>query len=142
MIDGDGHILGRLASEVAKQLLHDQDKRIVIVNAERVVVSGTKENLIEEYMRRKTRGSKEKGPYFPKMPDRVLRRTIRGMLPYKRQRGRDALSRLEVYIGVPEDYKEEDKIGLENAKAERLSMAKYMTLGEVCKSLGWVAKRR
>ncbi len=141
MIDGEGHILGRLASEVAKRLLQDENKRIVIVNAERVVVSGSKENLIEEYRRRKVRGSREKGPYFPKMPDRVLRRTIRGMLPYKRPRGRDALSRLKVYIGIPEDYKG-NKILLENAKAERLSMAKYLTLGEVCENLGWVPKRK
>ena len=142
IINGEGQILGRLASEVAKELLRDEDKQIVIVNAERVVISGSKERLIEDYRRRRERGSREKGPYFPKMPDRVVRRAIRGMLPYKRQRGRDALSRLQVYLGIPQEYEEEEKKRIENAKAERLSMAKYLTLEEVCKKLGWVPKQR
>jgi len=142
IINGEGQILGRLASEVAKQLLRDKDKQIVIVNAEHVIVSGSKQSLIEDYRRRRERGSREKGPYFPRMPDRVVRRAIRGMLPYKRQSGRDALSRLQVYLGIPQEYKDEDKKRIESAKAERLSMAKYLTLGEVCKQLGWLPKQR
>ncbi len=148
IIDGEGHILGRLASEVAKQLLNDKDKQVVIVNAERIIISGSKESLIEDYKRRRERGSREKGPYFPKMPDRVVRRTIRGMLPYKRQRGRDALSRLRVYLGIPDEYSIEgrgkggERERIENAEAGRLSLAKYLTLGEVCKYLGWVPKRK
>jgi len=142
LIDGEGQILGRLASEVAKELLRDEDKQIVIVNAERVVISGSKERLIEDYRRRRERGSREKGPYFPRMPDRVVKRVIRGMLPYKRKRGRDALSRLQVYLGIPQEYKDVDKKRIEDAKVERLSMAKYLTLGEVCKHLGWLPKQR
>jgi large subunit ribosomal protein L13 len=141
IVDGDGLILGRLASEVAKKLLKEKDKEIAIVNAERVVISGSKERIFKDYKVRKDRGSKEKGPFFPKMPDRIVKRTIRGMLPYKQARGRDALSRVKVYLGVPEEYEQREKKRVENAMAERLSR-KYITLGEVSKKLGWVPKRR
>jgi len=65
LIDGEGQILGRLASEVAKELLRDEDKQIVIVNAERVVISGSKERLIEDYRRRRERGSNLISPGCP-----------------------------------------------------------------------------
>ena len=141
IIDGKGHILGRLASEVAKELLKETEKRIAIVNAEHVVISGSKETIFREYKERKDRGSREKGPFFPKMPDRILKRTIRGMLPYKRARGRDALSRLRVYLGIPEEYEAEVKKNVEHASVERLSRT-YVTLGEVSEKLGWEPKRK
>ncbi len=142
VIDGEGLILGRLASSVAKMLLTEEEKRVAIVNAERVVVSGTKVSICTDYKRKKDRGSREQGPYYPKMPDRIVKRTIRGMLPYKRPRGRDALSRLRVYLGIPEEYEKEEKKKVEKASVERLLLAKYVTLGEVSEKLGWAPKRR
>ncbi len=141
IIDGEGLILGRLASEVAKKLLKEKDKEIAIVNAERVIISGAKERIYKDYKERKDRGSREKGPFFPKMPDRIVKRTIRGMLPYKQARGREALSRLKVYLGIPEEYEKSERKKVEYAKAERLSR-KYVTLGEVSEKLGWVPKQR
>ncbi|KAF5410488.1 MAG: 50S ribosomal protein L13 [Candidatus Methanophagaceae archaeon] len=140
IIDGEGLILGRLASEVASELLKERGKRITIVNAERVLVSGSKVAILKDYKRRKDQGSREQGPYFPKMPDRILKRTIRGMLPYKRERGRDAFSRLRVYLGIPREYAGQERKRVENADAERLSIAKYVTLGEVSEKLGWAPK--
>jgi len=76
------------------------------------------------------------------MPDRIVKRTIRGMLPYKRARGREALARLHVYLGIPEEYEKVERKKVENANAERLLLAKYVTLGEVSEKLGWVPKQR
>jgi large subunit ribosomal protein L13 len=141
VIDGGGLILGRLASTVAKRLLTDKDKEIVIVNAERVVISGSKEQLFKEYKKRRDRGSPEKGPYYPKMPDRIVKRTIRGMLPYKQAKGREAFSRLKVYLGIPDEYEIVEREKVENAEAERLSRT-YVTVGEVSEKLGWAPKQR
>ena len=141
VIDGGGLILGRLASTVAKRLLTETDREIVIVNAERVVISGTKEKLFKEYKKRRDRGSREKGPFYPKMPDRIVKRTIRGMLPYKQAKGREALARLKVYLGIPEEYKTVERQKVANAGAERLSRV-YVTVGEVSEKLGWVPKQR
>lgn len=141
IIDGEGLILGRLASSVAKKLLTEKDTEIVIVNAERVVISGSKERTFKDYKEKKDRGSKEQGPFFPKMPDRIVKRTIRGMLPYKQAKGRDAFSRLKVYLSIPEDYETAERGKVESASAERLSR-KYVTLGEVSEKLGWAQKQR
>lgn len=141
IIDGEGLILGRLASSVAKKLLTEKDTEIVIVNAERVVISGSKERTFKDYKEKKDRGSKEQGPFFPKMPDRIVKRTIRGMLPYKQAKGRDAFSRLKVYLSIPEDYESAERGKVESASAERLSR-KYVTLGEVSEKLGWAQKQR
>lgn len=148
IIDGDGLILGRLASTVAKKLLNEKDMEIVIVNAERVVISGSKVRTFKDYKAMKDRGSKEQGPFFPKMPDRIVKRTIRGMLPYKQAKGRDAFSRLKVYLSIPEEYEDEAKAKavagereeVKNISAERLSR-KYVTVGEVSEKLGWVPKQ-
>ncbi|MDF2957510.1 MAG: Ribosomal protein L13 [Candidatus Alkanophagales archaeon MCA70_species_1] len=140
VIDAEGLILGRLASIVAKRLLSGE--RITIVNAEKAVISGSREMVFETYKRKRDRGSKEKGPYFPKMPDRILRRTIRGMLPYKQAKGREAFSRLRVYIGVPEEYVNKDKEKIKEASMERLKHLKFVTLGEVAEHLGWAPRAR
>ena len=136
VIDGAGMILGRLASVVAKSLLKEEKRRIVILNAEKVVVSGSRENIFEEYKEKRDIGSREKGPYYPRTPDGIVKRTIRGMLPYKKARGRDALSRVKVYLGVPDEYKDVPKTRLKEAEG-RLSLAKYVLLREVSEHLGW-----
>jgi large subunit ribosomal protein L13 len=141
VIDGEGLILGRMASAVAKKLLNEPDTEIVIVNAERVVISGPKERIFKDYKARQDRGSKEQGPFYPKMPDRIVKRTIRGMLPYKQGKGRDAFARLKVYLSIPEEYEAAERGSVASASAERLSR-KYVTVGEVSEKLGWAPKRR
>ncbi len=127
VIDADGAVLGRLASEVAKELLMGQ--KIIIVNAERAVISGEPSRTFKRFLEKRQRGS-HKGPFYPKQPDRLLRRVVRGMLPYKKQRGRDALKNLKVVIGNPGCSAE--KIG----KSARELTHKYLTLAELCAKLG------
>jgi len=85
VIDANGLILGRLASIVAQRLLSGEE--IDVINAERAVVSGSPVTTLSKYQTLRKKGSKEKGPYFPKRSDMILRRTVRGMLPYKRSAG-------------------------------------------------------
>lgn len=134
VIDASGLILGRLSSIVARRLLDGET--IAIVNAERTIVSGSKVKTFADYLQSRQRGIKEQGPYYPRRPDRILKRTVRGMLPYKRQRGRDALSRLKVYVGVPEMLDCETMSGLDGASMMRLSTSKYIELGELSRKLG------
>ncbi len=133
VIDADGLILGRLASNISKRLLSGEN--VIIVNAEKSVISGSKVSILGEYKSMVSKGSKEKGPHFPKRPDRILKRTIRGMLPYKQKRGRNAYSRLRVYIGAPNELQDKQFETIESAKATRLS-ARYIQLGELSKKLG------
>ncbi|WP_292468470.1 50S ribosomal protein L13 [Methanolobus sp.] len=134
IIDAEGLILGRLASTVAKRLLAGE--QIDIINAEKAVISGSKYTTLREYDQTLKRGKPEFGPYFPKRPDRILKRTVRGMLPYKRARGKSAMSSLKVYIGVPMEFQDKEAVKIEEASMDRLSSNKYLRLGDVSKKLG------
>lgn len=132
VIDAENLILGRLASHVAKLLLNGTEVRIV--NAEKAIVSGSKKSIIEDYYQKRRVGSARKGPYYPRMPDRILKRTIRGMMPYKKPSGKEAMKRLQVYIGVPKELKNKELSTIPRASAT--GKVKYIELGEVSKQLG------
>ncbi len=132
VIDAENHVLGRLASHVAKMLL--EGEQVVIVNAEKAVIIGDRDYIFEKYRKRMEIGSVRKGPRHVRMPDRILRRTVRGMLPYKKPSGRAAYRRLRVYIGVPEEYANVERVKIEDALNRHLTG--YVTLGEVAKHLG------
>ncbi len=134
LINADGLILGRLASITAKKLLEGDE--VMIINAEKAVLSGAKASIFREYQEAYVRGSKEHGPYFPKRPDAIIKRTIRGMLPYTSQRGKDSMARLRVYIGTPSEFEGQPAVTLEQASVNRLSSYRYMQLGELSKLLG------
>jgi len=104
VVDADGLILGRMASKIAKLLLSGY--RVIVVNAERAVVSGSYDRVIARYKKRlewRTLANVEKTPKRPRRPDLIVRRTVRWMLPWKKPRGKAAYKRLFVYIGTP-DY--------------------------------------
>lgn len=132
VIDVDGHVLGRVSSEIAQRLMDGED--VVIVNAEKALVTGKKESVLSEYKQKKDRGKIRKGPYYPRRADLILKRTIRGMIPYDRKSGRDAYKRLKVYVGVPKEYASADKMRIE--KAMSISTSRYVTLGDVSAYLG------
>ncbi len=134
IIDAEGLIMGRLASTVATRLLAGE--KIDIINAEKAVISGSRVTTIEEYEETVNRGKKEFGPFFPKRPDRIFKRTVRGMLPYKRARGKVAMSLLKVYVGVPAELEEKESIKINEASMDRLSSNKYLKLGDLSRKLG------
>jgi len=131
VVDAHDCILGRVASQVAERALGGE--RIAVVNAERAVVTGRENDVKEKFQARREQGS-DRGPMYPKRPDRILKRSIRGMLPYKRPRGREAFENVRVYVGNP--YEDEEAIIFEDASLDRLSTIKFVTLGEISDSLG------
>jgi len=133
IVDATGLVLGRLASVTATRLLAGED--IHIVNAEKAIITGRRESIYAEYSHTRSRGSREKGPFFPKRPDMILKRTVRGMLPYKMKRGRDAMSRLRVYVGVPRELRGEQFEQPEGAKTRHGGVI-YIELGDLSKRLG------
>lgn len=134
VIDASGLILGRMASMVAKRLL--QGENIVIVNAERSTLSGKRLSRIKEAREFLEVGHPGKGPFHPRRPDRIVQRTIRGMLPRRIPKGQRALRRLRVYLGVPDEFKDAKMETLPQASATKLK-GPYFTLGEFAKEIGW-----
>lgn len=133
IIDADGLVLGRMCSVVAKDLLNGDE--ITIVNAEKAIISGNAESIVEEYRQAKNRGKIRKGPYYPKMPDRILRRTVSRMMQHRKAHGKDAMSRLKVYIGVPDKLEKQEFEAISVAQ-KTSTLRKYMTLGDISRRLG------
>ena len=134
VIDADGLILGRMASHVAKRLLNGE--KIVIVNAEKAVISGKRLSILKEMRDFLQIGHFRKGPYHPRRPDNIVKRVIRGMLPRKKPRGINALKRLRVYIGVPKDYEDKEKEKILEADSRDLR-GPYITVSELARNIGW-----
>jgi len=130
VVDARDCIMGRVASEVAQHAL-DGD-RVAVINAEHAVITGNEEDTMSTYRKRAELGS-DSGPYYPKRPDRIFKRSIRGMLPYKKPRGREAFENVRVYVGNPFD---EDGDVLEGTSLNRLSNIKFVSLGDVSEQLG------
>ena len=130
VVDASDCILGRVVSQVAQQALDGE--RVAVVNAEDAVITGRENQIVEKFRKRRDVGS-DQGPSYPKQPDRIFRRSIRGMLPHKKPRGREAYENVRVYLGNP--YEENGEI-LEGTSLDRLSNIKFVSLGEISESLG------
>lgn len=133
IVDASGLVLGRAASLIAQRLLAGES--IVVVNAEKSLVTGGRAQVVAHYTAARARGSVRSGPHFPRYPDRIFRRTVRGMLPHLKTRGKVAFRRLEVHIGVPESLKGAPTETLEGARA-RPAVRAPITLEEVTRLLG------
>jgi large subunit ribosomal protein L13 len=136
-VDATNQIAGRLSSRSAKLLL--EGKRVTIVNAEKALISGSRNSVMIQWKERLELSSRVNpiyGPIHPRRPDNILRRMIRGMVPRTKPKGASAMKRLRVYVGVPEDVKKEKLTQFEDAAATR-PIPVYVTMMELSKNLGW-----
>ncbi|MGL6298004.1 MAG: 50S ribosomal protein L13 [Methanobacteriaceae archaeon] len=136
IINGEGHIMGRLASVISKKLLEGED--VIVLNADKIIITGSKEWVYAKYKQRLDRASisnpRKMGPKYPRRPEEIFRRTVRGMLPYKKSKGRSAFKGLKAYVGVPREFGEAETEVVPQAQAGQLK--KSMELGEISKLLG------
>ena len=136
LIDASNHIMGRVASVAAKQALHG--RKVVVVNAEKAIIAGQKHKTIRAAMHRLrtgTHGAQERAPMHPRRADTYFRRVIRGMLPWKKPRGKAAFRNVKVFIGMPEEYSSKQSERLPEADASKLR-CRYITVGELCNAIG------
>ena len=135
IINAQGMVMGRLASCVSKMLL--QKEKIIIINAEKAIITGHRDAAMSKFNQRvQIKGYSDplKAPRFVRMPDRILRACVKGMLPLKKIRGIDALHNLKVFIGVPENLAGKETINVKDAVYK--GTQKYLELIEVSKILG------
>jgi len=133
--DAENAILGRLATTVAKAALEGNE--VFVVNAEKTIVSGNAKTTYNRHIFLKNKVThKHSGPFYTTRPDLFVKRSIRGMLPYKKETGSAALRRIKVYLGVPEELKDKEMIKLEKS-VTNLGTLKYTTVADICSRLGW-----
>lgn len=133
-IDATNLVVGRLATYVAKQAL--LGAKVNIFNCEKAIISGTPAQVREKYYHRIFQtGQPWRGPFISRMPDRFVRRIIRGMLDHTSARGKNAYDRVMCYMGVPVQFKDAKLVSLGKKKAD-LPNLNYQSVGELCTSLG------
>lgn len=134
IVNADGLILGRMASKIAKRLLNGE--QIIIVNAEKAIISGRQKSKVSEARRFLEVGGVNRGPFHYRRPDRIVRKTVKGMLPIRQSRGKNAYKRLKTYIGVPDGVKDQTMESMEEVHAKKL-VCSYFTVGQLAKEIGW-----
>jgi large subunit ribosomal protein L13 len=134
LVNAEGLIVGRMCSKVAKRLLNGEE--IIILNAEKAVFSGKKKSKVAEAKQFLEVGAPERGPFHYRRPDRFLRKIVRGMVPFKQPKGKNAYKRLKVFMGVPVEFKDQPMITFTEAQSTKLK-GPHFTLGEMAKEIGW-----
>ena len=136
IIDAKDCVAGRVASFAAKKAL--LGNRIIILNCNEIMILGRKKNILKHYQEKFVLGhGGQKGPHFSRVPDRLMRRIVRGMLPWKRTLGREAFKRVICFKDIPEKYKNKDK----EKEKEMIVVAKadainFLKLKRLCNLLG------
>ncbi|XP_011024678.1 PREDICTED: 60S ribosomal protein L13a-4-like [Populus euphratica] len=140
VVDARHHMLGRLASIIAKELLNGQ--KVVVVRCEEICMSGGLVRQKMKYLRflRKRMNTKPShGPIHFRAPAKIFWRTVRGMIPHKTKKGEAALARLRAYEGIPPPYDKKKRMVIPDAlKVLRLQKGhKYCLLGKLSSEVGW-----
>src|SRR6056297_2820044 len=127
VVDGKGAVLGRLASFVAKETL--KGKEISIINCNQVIITGNKRMIEKEFTEKRSRiGSSQKGPKHHANSEKIVKRTIRGMLPNHREgRGKEALKKIKCYVGIPKELGEIKPITLKTGRKMKTSEVREFT---------------
>eukprot|EP00434_Breviolum_minutum_P019147 symbB.v1.2.016876.t1/scaffold1300.1/size126151/13 len=136
VVDCRGHLLGRLASVLAKELLNGQ--KVVCVRAEDINISGSlyRNKLKYANFRRKHMNTNPRqGPFHYRSPAKILWRTIRGMTA----RGAAALDKLKTFEGIPHPYDRKKRMVVPSClKVLRLRPERrFCRLGDLSKEVGW-----
>ena len=134
IIDAKDCVLGRLGVQISK--LTRMNNAVVILNCEKIVISGSRKTLLNHYLARLHRGSTESGPRHPKRPDRFVRRAIRDMFNYKSTRGKANFAKVKIFMGVPDEYKDKISKDFKCKKSSDLMHNKFVVVEDLCKQLG------
>ena len=134
IINAKNLLLGRFATVAAKKALLGE--KVVIINCEEAIISGKKNEVLKRYKARVARGIPLKGPYHHRRSDMLVRRAVRGMIPWKRDKGREAYKRIMCYVGTPKDYENKKYENIKGANYNKLPTLKSLKVKELCKLLG------
>ena len=126
IIDGEGIVMGRLASFVAKDLLKGFE--IAVINCNKVIISGNKKNIEKEFQEKRSKvGSSQKGPKHHRLSEKIVKRCIRGMLPnYRKGRGRIAWKNIKCYNEVPKEFEGKEMTELKRDKKIKFVQVKHL----------------
>ena len=134
LIDGKDLILGRLCTHVAKKALAGET--VEVVNVEKVIISGSRKNVMARYKNLREKGTPIQGPFLKRRSRDLFKRSLKKMLPYKRARGQEALARVKAYKGIPARFEGKEFQTIQEANLSKLPTTKYVSLQDVTDFIG------
>jgi large subunit ribosomal protein L13 len=126
IIDAKGRPMGRVASYAAKQALKGEE--IAVVNCAEAIITGNKKMIEESFKERRSRvGHSQKGPKVHKASFKIVKRSIRGMLPDHRVgRGRTAWKKIKCYDKIPKEMEGKDMVKLKSDKKVKFVEVRHL----------------
>ena len=126
IIDGKGAVLGRLASFAAKEALKGEE--IAVLNCAEVIITGNPKEVAKKWQEKRGRiGSGFGGPKHSRLSDKIVKRTIRGMLPDHREgRGKEILKKIKCYVGTPKEFEDKKKISSKREEKHKFTTVKEL----------------
>ncbi|MDE1845829.1 MAG: 50S ribosomal protein L13 [Candidatus Micrarchaeota archaeon] len=137
LVDATDKVLGRMATQVAKMILNGHE--VAVVNAENAFISGHKRDIISNYKEKlewQDKANPEHSPYVSRRADLFVKRVIRGMLPFKKPKGKAAFKLLKVYIGFPEEFKKLKPVDVQTKPAKQI-FESTMKIKDLVSKLGY-----
>ncbi|MBU2633812.1 MAG: 50S ribosomal protein L13 [Nanoarchaeota archaeon] len=134
IINAENLILGRLATYAAKQALLGEE--IEIINCEKAILTGSKKDILKKYEGKVKMGTQFKGPFIHRHSNMIVKRTIRGMLPYKQEKGKKAFKNIRCHISIPDTLKDKEYETIKSANVQKLKNLKFITIQTLSKLLG------
>lgn len=94
------------------------------------------------FLRKRCNVNPARGPFHFRAPSKILWKTVRGMIPHKTQRGKDALRRLKIYEGCPPPYDRRKRVVVPGAMRVMCLKPgrKYCHVGRLSHEVGWKYK--
>jgi large subunit ribosomal protein L13 len=117
-----------------------EGQEVIILNISKAVISGDRKSTIARAkvkLTTRTLASQDKGPKHPHRPETYAKRALRGMLPYKQPKGKNAYKRVKIYTDIPEEYSDKQYQKISTADVSKLK-CRYMLLEELSKEIGGV----
>lgn len=133
IVDAKGLVAGRLASKIAKKLINGES--VIIINGDAAVVVGKQSAIMPKFKQRVDAAVKSNphyGPKYDRIPSKILRRMVKGMLPNKKRTAERLIDNLKVYNDNPKNLEKAEPI--EEVRCNEKH--DFMTLKEVAKQLG------
>ncbi|CAF0719277.1 unnamed protein product [Brachionus calyciflorus] len=140
VIDGRAHLIGRLAAVVAKTIL--QGQKVVVVRCEAINISGSfYRNKLKylEFLRKRCNIQPSRGAFHFRAPGKIFWRTVRGMVPHKTKRGKEALQNLKCLEGIPAPYDKVKRMVVPSAlRVLKLKPRRaFCELSRISHEVGW-----
>lgn len=140
VLDAKGHLLGRAAARVAKEIL--QGQKVVVVRCEEMNKSGSlyrNKVIYLRFLNKRTNSNPSRGPFHHRSPAMIFWRAVRGMVPHKITKGKLAMARLKVFEGIPHPYDKMNRVVMPKALKyiQMKPHRKFCRLGDLSTAVGW-----